>query len=955
MTWGVVRPKLLLPEAAEEWPEEQRRAVLLHELAHAHRWDYATNLIARLACAIWWFNPLTWLAARRMAAERERACDDIVLNQGARPSEYARQVLAIAAGLRLGGWSECAGIAMARSSKLEGRLRAILDSSLPRRAPGRVVGLLMLGGAMLVILPVALMRAASAKPGFRTVTGRVVDAETHQPILKFNVTPGIPRAAVLLTWSKDQMIQGQNGVYQIEWDEHARENPIKVEAPGYLPEMAFTGPPTNVVVRRDFELHKGDGFSATVLAPDGRAVAGAQVAYSLMNSWVNFAAGQVENTNAFWATVQKTPVVITDSKGRFSIPGAPGILSLIVHHDDGFAEIPRETLGQTRVIRLQSRTNAENAANQPGFKVRLLADRRTWPAGTAPQLTAEIRNDSRINLLSSIDMRLLRVEVDGRWYGPPIGSGTLSEVKATSTWTSRVVTLNQDWNPVVGRWDAEQAGEPMYGQPDVWDLMYSMAPLGMSVGKHTIRLAVFAVDAGAETVGTVKAVSEPVEIEIAAPLPAAPTGKSGAIQNSNFGPATNGLSVRVELAEGEELMAGQRLRIFYHVRNVTNQVIKVVNMSIPQSADDELSLEDDTGRIVPRSPLNCARPVDAGIGALTINPGEEIELEGHELCFLSAPENVIAGGLPCYSYCFVVKPGPYTARFKVHFSGMKTDGIVIDGARIGSDDPFVQRLNARWAGAWEGTLETGPVTVNVKGTPEAQNTPRVFNQRVIGRVTNGDTHPTVAAIESTNTLAADIDLLWHPGFKMESAPPPVTAPAPTARPGASEKWNFGPAVNGLRAALELEEDREVTGWDSIRLRFRFRNETNHTIQLFSATPRPNDDLLTVTDEGGQSRPVGMNRCTGLLPARRVNIAPGEEGELDGTILMFLTGANAQLAGSPAPCNSYTPGVSPGQNTLRFKLFFGSVGRPGDDPGDWHGTLETWPVTVKVKAREERQK
>jgi beta-lactamase regulating signal transducer with metallopeptidase domain len=89
MTWGVIRPRLLLPDSSENWPEERRRAVLLHELAHVRRWDYAANFVTRLACAVWWFNPLVWLAARQLAAERERACDDIVLNHGASPAQYA--------------------------------------------------------------------------------------------------------------------------------------------------------------------------------------------------------------------------------------------------------------------------------------------------------------------------------------------------------------------------------------------------------------------------------------------------------------------------------------------------------------------------------------------------------------------------------------------------------------------------------------------------------------------------------------------------------------------------------------------------------------------------------------------------------------------------------------------------------------------------------------------------
>ena len=164
MTWGVLRPKVLLPEESQQWPPERRGVVLLHELAHAKRCDYLTHLLTRLVCALYWFNPLVWLAARRMVAERERACDDIVLRHGAQPADYAEQVLEISAGLSPGWFANCGGVAMARPSNLESRLRAILDAKRNRAAVTRwavVSALLLLTG---ILVPLAMLKAAPGLP-----------------------------------------------------------------------------------------------------------------------------------------------------------------------------------------------------------------------------------------------------------------------------------------------------------------------------------------------------------------------------------------------------------------------------------------------------------------------------------------------------------------------------------------------------------------------------------------------------------------------------------------------------------------------------------------------------------------------------------------------------------------------------------------------------------------------
>ncbi len=164
MTWGWIRPVVLLPAEADSWGVDRRRGVLLHELAHVKRLDCLTQAIARAACAVYWFHPLAWVAARRMRVERERACDDVVLLAGARASEYAGHLLEVARGLRASRAAALAVLAMARPSQLEGRLLAILDPDRRRRGPGRGMALIALITATLMLLPLATLRLGARRP-----------------------------------------------------------------------------------------------------------------------------------------------------------------------------------------------------------------------------------------------------------------------------------------------------------------------------------------------------------------------------------------------------------------------------------------------------------------------------------------------------------------------------------------------------------------------------------------------------------------------------------------------------------------------------------------------------------------------------------------------------------------------------------------------------------------------
>jgi WD40 repeat protein/beta-lactamase regulating signal transducer with metallopeptidase domain len=166
MTWGLLRPIVLVPADWGDWPEERQRCVLLHELAHVKRLDVVFQTSGWLAAALYWFNPLVWFAVRQLYIERELACDDYVLASGERASDYARELMRIAKLYRPRPLA--VGVAMAHSARLNQRVLRILDEGrshvpMTRRAARR----LFVTAAVLVlgVAATSLVERSSAVEG----------------------------------------------------------------------------------------------------------------------------------------------------------------------------------------------------------------------------------------------------------------------------------------------------------------------------------------------------------------------------------------------------------------------------------------------------------------------------------------------------------------------------------------------------------------------------------------------------------------------------------------------------------------------------------------------------------------------------------------------------------------------------------------------------------------------
>ncbi|MEC8858681.1 MAG: M56 family metallopeptidase [Pseudomonadota bacterium] len=98
VSFGLLRPQILLPKTATSWSDSVLTDVLLHELCHIKRLDWLTALMSYLVACAFWINPLVWVAVRRLHESSENSCDAAVLRAGRMNTDYAESLLGVATG-----------------------------------------------------------------------------------------------------------------------------------------------------------------------------------------------------------------------------------------------------------------------------------------------------------------------------------------------------------------------------------------------------------------------------------------------------------------------------------------------------------------------------------------------------------------------------------------------------------------------------------------------------------------------------------------------------------------------------------------------------------------------------------------------------------------------------------------------------------------------------------------
>jgi beta-lactamase regulating signal transducer with metallopeptidase domain/thiol-disulfide isomerase/thioredoxin/protocatechuate 3,4-dioxygenase beta subunit len=94
LTYGWLRPLIVVPTELARRPIAELEPILAHELMHVRRGDAFVGLLQVAAQALWWFHPLVWLMNRGLCTERERCCDgEVIATLGYGPTQYGRGLL----------------------------------------------------------------------------------------------------------------------------------------------------------------------------------------------------------------------------------------------------------------------------------------------------------------------------------------------------------------------------------------------------------------------------------------------------------------------------------------------------------------------------------------------------------------------------------------------------------------------------------------------------------------------------------------------------------------------------------------------------------------------------------------------------------------------------------------------------------------------------------------------
>ena len=150
--FGILRPVLILPDGImDRLTSAQLDAIVAHEMCHVRRRDNLTFALHMVVETLFWFHPIVWWIRARLVEERERACDESVLQSGRHSENYAEGILNVC---RFFVESPQACVSGVSGSDLKRRIIRIMTEEVGRKLDLRRKLLVGIAGLAVVAVPI---------------------------------------------------------------------------------------------------------------------------------------------------------------------------------------------------------------------------------------------------------------------------------------------------------------------------------------------------------------------------------------------------------------------------------------------------------------------------------------------------------------------------------------------------------------------------------------------------------------------------------------------------------------------------------------------------------------------------------------------------------------------------------------------------------------------------------
>ena len=197
---GIVRPVLVWPAGISRHLDDAHLdTIIAHELAHVRRRDNLAAAIHMVVETVFWFHPLVWWLGSRMIEERERACDEEVLQVCSRPHVYAESILKVCQFCMESPLSCVSGVT---GSNLKTRIVRIMSRRLGTRLSLARKMLLAAVAFVVLVLPLSfgvlhamqaqrslLHPVTSPPPSFAVATIKPSKDNSIQPGMQVGISP----------------------------------------------------------------------------------------------------------------------------------------------------------------------------------------------------------------------------------------------------------------------------------------------------------------------------------------------------------------------------------------------------------------------------------------------------------------------------------------------------------------------------------------------------------------------------------------------------------------------------------------------------------------------------------------------------------------------------------------------------------------------------------------------